>query len=134
MCSNTSIATLVNGKIHIVGAGTASITASQSGNSNYNPAVDIIQTLTVTIGTAISEVEAPDAQCYPNPVHGILFLKRAHTQVAFMSMVDISGRIVLVKQLLNELESIDVSNLKPGSYILKFIDGSFVYTNKVIVQ
>jgi hypothetical protein len=46
--SNTAVATIVNGNIHIVGAGTSFITASQAGNTNYNAATDVIQTLTVT--------------------------------------------------------------------------------------
>ena len=47
--SNTSVATIVSGLIHIVGAGTSTITASQSGNSNYNAATSVDQTLTVTL-------------------------------------------------------------------------------------
>jgi hypothetical protein len=46
--SNTAVATIVGGNIHIVGAGTATITASQSGNANYNAATSVPQTLTVT--------------------------------------------------------------------------------------
>lgn len=44
---NSAVATIVNGKIHIVGAGTANITASQAGNNLYNAATDVIQPLTV---------------------------------------------------------------------------------------
>ena len=46
--SNTAVATIVSGKVHIIGAGTATITASQAGNTNYNAAPDNTQTLTVT--------------------------------------------------------------------------------------
>lgn len=45
--SNTAVATIVSGQIHIVGAGTSTITASQAGNSTYNAASDVTQTLTV---------------------------------------------------------------------------------------
>jgi hypothetical protein len=45
--SNTAVATIVNGNIHITGIGTSTITASQSGNVYYNPAIDVSQTLTV---------------------------------------------------------------------------------------
>lgn len=45
--SNTSVATIVNGNIHIVGAGTAIITASQAGNATYKPADYVSRTLTV---------------------------------------------------------------------------------------
>jgi len=46
--SNTSVATIVSGKIHIVGNGTSTITASQAGNNNYNAAAGVAQTLTVS--------------------------------------------------------------------------------------
>jgi siroheme synthase len=46
--SNTAVATIVSGNIHIVGAGTSTITASQAGNINYNAATNVTQTITVT--------------------------------------------------------------------------------------
>jgi hypothetical protein len=48
--SNTAVATIVSGNIHIVGVGTTTITASQTGNTNYNAATNVIQTLTVSSG------------------------------------------------------------------------------------
>ena len=47
--SNTAVATIVGGLIHIVGAGTTTITASQSGNTSYNTASNATQVLTVNI-------------------------------------------------------------------------------------
>jgi len=44
---NTSVATIAGGLIHITGGGTAVITASQTGNTNYNAAPDVPQTLTI---------------------------------------------------------------------------------------
>ena len=44
---NLSVATVLGNTVTIVGAGTATITASQSGNTNYAAATDVIQTLTV---------------------------------------------------------------------------------------
>lgn len=46
--SNTAVATIVNGIIHIVGAGTSIITASQAGDNVYIPAANVTQTLAVT--------------------------------------------------------------------------------------
>jgi autotransporter-associated beta strand protein len=43
----SAVATIVGGKIHAVGPGTAIITASQPGNANWNAAPAIKQTLTV---------------------------------------------------------------------------------------
>jgi len=48
--SNTSVATIVGGLIHVVGAGSTDITASQTGDTNYNAALDVVQPLTVAAG------------------------------------------------------------------------------------
>jgi len=45
--SNTNVATILNGMIHIVGVGTSIITASQPGNMYYLAASSATQTLTV---------------------------------------------------------------------------------------
>lgn len=46
--SNTAVATIVNGLVHMVGVtGTTVITASQPGDSNFNPAVSVSQPLIV---------------------------------------------------------------------------------------
>ncbi|MEN9908616.1 MAG: hypothetical protein RLZZ540_1765 [Bacteroidota bacterium] len=46
--SNENVVTIVNGLIHIIGAGTSEIIASQTGNDTYNTAPSITQSLTVT--------------------------------------------------------------------------------------
>ncbi|MFT3704853.1 MAG: YDG domain-containing protein [Agriterribacter sp.] len=45
--SNTAIAEIINGKIHIKQAGTVTITASQAGDSEYKPATSVSQELTI---------------------------------------------------------------------------------------
>lgn len=45
--NNPAVATIVNGRIHIVGAGTAEITADQAGNVDYLAAPSVVRTLTV---------------------------------------------------------------------------------------
>ena len=45
--SNTAVATISGTTITIVGAGTTTITASQAGDSNYNPATNVVRALTV---------------------------------------------------------------------------------------
>lgn len=46
--SDPAVATVSGSTIHIVGAGTATITASQAGNAFYFPAADVTRTLTVS--------------------------------------------------------------------------------------
>lgn len=51
--SSTSIATVSGATLSIVGAGIVTIIAKQSGNSNYNTAFDVSQTLTVAKASQI---------------------------------------------------------------------------------
>ncbi|NOU19195.1 MAG: M6 family metalloprotease domain-containing protein [Bacteroidales bacterium] len=50
--SNTAVATVTGSTIHIVGAGSTTIKASQAGDANYAPANSVSQTLTVSKATA----------------------------------------------------------------------------------
>jgi len=45
--SNPGVATISGTTIHITGAGTSTITASQAGNAGFFPATDVSRTLTV---------------------------------------------------------------------------------------
>lgn len=45
--SNTAVATVTGNTVHITGAGTTDITASQAGNDGYFPATNVVQVLTV---------------------------------------------------------------------------------------
>jgi len=49
--SNTNVATIVNGKIHIIAVGSSTITASQAGDASHNAATDVQQTLAVNAKT-----------------------------------------------------------------------------------
>jgi hypothetical protein len=46
--SNTNVATIAGNTVTIIGVGTTDITASQSGNADYNAATNVVRTLTVT--------------------------------------------------------------------------------------
>lgn len=66
--SNTNVAKIVDAKIEIIGEGTSIITAHQSGNVNYNAAVDVSQELLVSVKTGIHEnITENTFEVYPNP-------------------------------------------------------------------
>ncbi len=56
--STPTVCTIVSGKLHVVAAGSCTITASQAGNTTYNPAPDVRQTF--AIAKAALTVTAPD--------------------------------------------------------------------------
>lgn len=62
--SNTAVATIINGSIHITGAGVTTITAAQNGNANYNAAVSVSQALTVGKGIRSISFSGPIVKTY----------------------------------------------------------------------
>lgn len=52
--SNTSVATIVGGLIHIVGTGSTNITASQAGNEVYYAATPVVRALTIANNATIN--------------------------------------------------------------------------------
>ncbi|CAF1030469.1 unnamed protein product, partial [Brachionus calyciflorus] len=54
VCSNSEVAIIIDGLIHIVGNGTSTITASQVGDKNYFAATNVLQTLTITTGPIVT--------------------------------------------------------------------------------
>jgi len=72
--SNTAVATIVGNNIHIVGAGTANITASQAGSIGYTPAPDVTRTLTVNKAALTIRVrDTSKIQGQPNPPYTITY-------------------------------------------------------------
>jgi gliding motility-associated-like protein len=65
--SNTAVATIVDGKIHIVKVGTSTITASQPGSSTYNAAPNKTQLLTITKANQTITFAAISPMSYGSP-------------------------------------------------------------------
>jgi hypothetical protein len=78
--SNPAVATVsATGIVHIVGLGSATITASQNGNSLYNPAIAKQQTLTVAAPVMPSVKITPD---FYNSCQGLEVTYTAYAQNA----------------------------------------------------
>lgn len=65
--SNSSVAVIDGQTIKILGPGTTLITASQSGDDNYNSAPDVVQTLTVTKAAQSITFVNPGTKTFGDP-------------------------------------------------------------------
>jgi gliding motility-associated-like protein len=99
--SNAIVAVILNGKLHIVGVGPVTITATQGGNETVAAAVPVLRTLTITKGTqtitfpALGNKNFSDADIDPNATASSTLpvgLESSNTAVA--TIVD--GKIHLV--------------------------------------
>jgi hypothetical protein len=72
--SNTGVATIVGTNIHITGAGTSVITASQAGSVGYFPAADVARTLTVNkVNLAVKVRDTTKIEGDANPAFTITY-------------------------------------------------------------
>jgi hypothetical protein len=75
--SNTAVATVSGNTVTITGPGTTTITASQSGNSSYNPAPNVSQTLSVSAKNLTISGVSVDAKTYNGSTAAVLNLSTA---------------------------------------------------------
>lgn len=75
----------------------------------------------------------PVIKVYPNPSNGVINIESDFTIIK-IELIDAFGRIVL-KELINKIESINVAQFPPGLYYLRMEteNGKF-YTEKVVIE
>jgi pectate lyase len=82
-----------------------------------------------SLGTK-QNIKAPKLTLYPNPVTNQLYLSNSDQKIENVTIYSLSG--ALVKNISNEVESIDVSNLNTGSYLVKVTTDLGSFTQKII--
>ena len=105
--SNTSVAAIVGNSIHIVGAGTSTITASQAGNAAYLAASDVSQTFTVNKASLSIKVnDTTKTQGQANP------------QFTFTYTGFVLGDTAATLTTLPAVATLATINSAPGNYII----------------
>src|SRR5262249_41514634 len=80
--SDPTVATIVSGNIHIVGAGTVTITAHQAGDGSHYAAADVSQSLTVTQATGTKDALVGVVTVYPNPASDFISVELGNTSAS----------------------------------------------------
>jgi hypothetical protein len=114
---NVKVATIVNGRIHVVGEGNCQITAIQAGNDFYEAAQDAHQTFTVNVVSVRDEKKDASFRIYPNPCKSSIYIERAGRESAHIRIFNLAGQILV--DTLIEGNELDVSSLPHGVFIVK---------------
>jgi hypothetical protein len=69
--------------------------------------------------SAIHYPEAPVVRVYPNPAGDIITISSGTSDTGTVSIVSLSGRVVLAGPVGSNSDNLDVSQLSPGTYILR---------------
>jgi len=133
--SNSQIATVVNNLIHIVGAGTCTVTAFQLGNDTVYAATSVIQNLTVT--KVISDEESKLFIMHPNPAKNSLHLEIDAVEAPdgiTVRIVSLSGKVMYNNKVEDLNFTLDLNFLKIGMYFIQIITPNGVDERKLIIE
>lgn len=132
--SDHTVATIVDGNIHIVGAGISTITASQTGDASFGAASSVSQKLTVTEVVLGGGDKIYKAQVYPNPVGDILKVEFEKDAFRELFIYDINGKTIegAAIEKGSRYLTIDFREVPVGIYILKLYGNDMVKTIKLV--
>ena len=136
--SNTAVATISGNTVTIVGPGTTTITASQAGNTNYQAAQGVNQTLTVNQTTALAE-NLGNAQLtlFPNPTVNVVYFRiqgQIKSTEVNVTVLDRQGAVVLKRnqRLINGEMTLPIHHLAAGYYLFKIKIGEETILRRII--
>jgi hypothetical protein len=130
--NGTGLASIdVNGLLTAITDGTVAITATA------NDASGVTGTKVITISnqttTSINEIASQKVNIYPNPVKNQLFVELDSQELTEITIIDYSGKVI--KSITNNTtNSIDVSGLSQGIYVLKVSTKASVSANQFVKQ
>ncbi|MGB0432092.1 MAG: T9SS type A sorting domain-containing protein, partial [Bacteroidia bacterium] len=94
--------------------------------------ITITKGFKVVLGTSTKEILENELEIFPNPVHDQLYLETSAFNSAQVFIYNSQGQLVLSQILNAQVESIDVSNLTKGVYLLKLNHGDKTVDMKFI--
>lgn len=91
--SNSNVATIVDGKIHITGAGTTTITAGNPGSSLYLPAANVQQQLVVNKASQVITLDSLETKFEGDPDFDLTSSGSSGLQISFASSDTLVAKI-----------------------------------------
>ena len=127
--NNPAVATIVNGNIHITGAGTADITAEQAGNIDYLAAPTVTQTLTVNKASlTITANDQVKVQGDPLPAFTVRYAGFVNGEDASVLTTLPVITTTATQTSLPGIYPITPAGAAGANYTISYIDGSLTVT------
>ncbi len=119
--SDPTVATVTGNVVSIVGLGTATITASQAGDTNWNAATDVLQSLTVVEACPLVNLSADNFQIQTSSE---TCTDKNNGSITIAATSSQNYTTTINGQAYSFTETLTVDNLTPGTYpICIAIDG-----------
>jgi len=108
--------------------------ASQYATPDYNYGYGIPDfELALTIGFSAQEEKVTELKLFPNPATSTLFVKiPPDIENSIITIFDVSGKIIMQKSIMDSADSVDVSSIASGLYLVSFKSKQLSKTFKLI--
>lgn len=101
------------------------------GGDGANGRIEFIFTAPLTLTNSVMDTKI---FIYPNPATDEFYINSTNFQVNKIQLLDLTGRVVYSKNVLSHNESIDISGIVSGMYIVKMYQDNEVHTTKLCVE
>jgi hypothetical protein len=130
-----SVATIAGKTVTIVGPGITSITAIQGGNDNFEAAPNETRDLTVNTATKTENQLSTKFDVYPNPSSDVIHISSfSGEKIGNVTVISMTGNIVLSGNIKNSTGSLDVSSLSSGVYTILISTQTGINKVKLLIQ
>lgn len=110
----------------------------EPGVYNYkctpHESMGMVGSFTVEFPAGVSAVTPVLFTMYPNPASGAVTLQFAQQGVAYVSIVDLTGRTITQQQTTAASATINIAQLTPGVYFVTALQNGSTYRKELIVR
>jgi hypothetical protein len=85
-------------------------------------------------GTNNYEYNVSNFEIYPNPADDKLCFENKNNRPYMVQIINILGNTLLKKQFTNSFETINISNIPKGIYLVKIIQDNNLFAKKIVVR
>lgn len=108
-------------------------TSEKIGHIQFDPDLWLVKRfISIENITGIEDIENKEIHIFPNPVTDELNISWNMTSEKMnVSLMDLTGKVLIRKEVYNQLEQLDLSHLSSGVYIVRIDSGKGVLTKKI---
>jgi len=96
--------------------GTVIVKGTTKDGTNLSDELEIIISNQVT---GINEISEEMVKVYPNPANELIYLELSQNSNYEVEIIDVTGKVLIYKELTEQLEQINISELNSGLYFVK---------------
>lgn len=96
--------------------------------------IDMIEVCEMNVTSIKKSIAEKDIKIFPNPAKDYLNISFSNKDAFTVEITDVTGKIVLTKRIIGDVERIDISSLQNGMYFVKVQSEGVDFVQKLMVR